>query len=108
MGWKNGLYWLKGGIVIGLPLLLISFYVSISRLKCLGVGNLSTCGLPLGNFFGIIYNFILFPFTEIFDIRFITGSIVFRMVIFFTYFFVIGAIIGWIYGKIKSRKSVSE
>jgi hypothetical protein len=87
MGWKNWSYWVKGG-VIGLVVLII--LVAIEMFYCpefvkLGYSKQSICSLvrSVGFDFG--------------------GGSTVSWTIFFVSFLLIGALIGFIYGKIKQR-----
>lgn len=90
MGWKNWPYWVKG-VVIGLLLTLISFYIG----SLLGVtgGLLGIIALLLW-MYGVKTNLVL-PKVLIISLPYIILPIV-------------GAIIGLIYGKIKKKKEMKK
>ena len=91
MGWKERPYWLKGGIIIILFYILIGIVFSIYDFATFD---------DFKGFFTFMY--FVGPGSFIFGIdgpmEFIT-SFIFTIAIYF----IIGAIIGWIYGKIKNR-----
>jgi len=82
-------YWLRGGIIIaGLALLVVlsTFYVE---------------------FPGIIYTSLFFYSAPAWMICGSSCNGIWNVLIFFigtSLFFILGALIGWIYGKIKERK----
>lgn len=103
MGWKKLPSWLKGGIILSvlyliISLILIKYPCSTGYLRgqCLGLGILflvlSSPGLGILNLLSIEYSENLYL------------AIIFT----FSIYFIIGAIIGWIIGKIKSRKRENE
>ena len=93
MGWKNWPSWLKGGIIFFFVHLIISIILFIFFFK----GEFNFAGLfalsidlPLFLFGcsssdGLTFQRFCYP---------IAGSL---------FYFLIGAIIGWIYGKLKSK-----
>jgi hypothetical protein len=91
MGWKNLSYWLKGGIILaGINFLLIVLYYLISN----GQGSYydPSAFLYISSF--LVTDFFYWGSNSPLEI-FIFSSI---------FYFIIGAIIGLIYGKIKNRK----
>ena len=80
MGWKNWPYWLRGGI--SLDLLIIISMIIFPKLSEIPI-------ISILLYFPLFYGFII-------------GG----LIILFCWF-IIGAIIGWIYGKIK-RESNNE
>ena len=103
MGWKNWSYWLRGGIVFDLLVIIIFLLLYVLWLIIGGSGIYS------------LMNLILFPLYWIFQVTrpvtflevFVFGSFLpnFQgIIILLTIYFIIGAIIGWIVGKIKKRK----
>ena len=93
MNWKNLSYWLRGGIIsfiLFLILLILSFISPRSDMGNIFHWVLLGLGLPayiLARFIPLGFG----PFSSFF-------------VLIIPYSFVIGAIIGWIVGKIKSKK----
>lgn len=103
MGWKDWSYWFKGGFIFGL----ISF-----------IGSLLWLGYYIPAFSKLFFNFwlavVLSPgqFLALFGLMGPQGDIsIFKLlgtwaigfVISLIIYFIIGAVIGWIYGKIKNR-----
>ena len=94
MGWKNLSYWLKGGIIgiiVLIILLIIGFILDLTIQSSFFPYTLMMIFIPLIPFVLIIEAF----------------GIGFEDVIFFITlpaYFIIGAVIGWIVGKIKSKK----
>lgn len=101
MGWKDWSYWLKGGIV-SLLIVLILFIVA-------GVINIISPGGEWGGW-SIVLGFLYFaslPLYWIFGIQRPEGIIYWIInfiVLPIIFYFIIGAIIGFIIGKIKNRK----
>ncbi len=94
MGFKNWSYWLKLGIIFDLILFTISFFLDywlIDRYIISPIENSLKLGYPIQTESGIIYS----SFLSSGLMRFSTAII---------FYFVIGAIIGFIVGKIKSNK----
>lgn len=87
MGWKDWPYWLKGGI-IGVILLLILSLFAVATPKS-----------DMGNVFSWAIILIAFPFMLTYE-----DSQMLNFILFPIYFFILGAIIGWIVGKIKSKE----
>lgn len=106
MGWKNWSYWLKGGIVaviISIILLIIPFLLFLF--------------ITVDGYIGTIFFYIYFISLRIsifpaFLMRFVQGAsdssainvTMLIVIISLITWFVIGAIIGWIYGKIKLKR----
>ncbi len=95
MGWKNWSYWLRGGViggVIGLIVgLLVLFLRDIFNNSFLQVLNLPSFVIA----FALCYENLFCS-----NIIYVISS--------FIVFFILGAIIGFIYGKIKNRKQKVE
>jgi len=86
MGWKNSPYWLRGSLVIGAIGL---FYLTIIRFQK-GV--------------------LLYPLNYIYLNYFTKGDVYMLgqfipFIINIIFFFILGSLLGFIYGKIKARKS---
>jgi len=93
MGWKDWSYWLKGGIIGLVISLLITLSTMFMPVYCIGLSQDGTgCVSPTG------IDAWKYNFNSLFDDTF--GIII----LFIVSLFIIGAIIGWIYGKIKQRK----
>ena len=97
MGWKDWPYWLKGGIIVSVFALI--FRLAGSMFLLFDSSNiferiLSYISFFLGYPFGI-------PLANILN----TGITIIDFILFLIFYSLIGALIGWIYGKIKSRKS---
>ena len=108
MFWKNWPYWVRGGIS-GLGVLILSdIFIHFLQEPCTAVGDacydkVHPITIPLGKFLSSIdiFYYGISPFVknsewfgkELYHVFTIWPSIVF-----------IGAIIGWLYGKIKSRR----
>lgn len=105
MGWKDWPYWLKGGIIGLIVFLVISLFFILYEF--IGIGVFIDFFFILSIFFSIItslpfyiYDFIL----QILSINIYWNSFSLFISGVINYFFT-GAIIGWIYGKIKERKN---
>lgn len=131
MGWKDWPYWLRFGVVMAMINILLSTFAymdkdirqphDFSDFKALRYPNV-LLGIPAlivhERAFGQIYKSIYPNYPGIIsEGGKVTPSSTYRQSIdIFTSFFVsltiyhflLGAIVGWIYGKIKSRKSSSE
>ena len=97
MGWKNWPAWLKGGIIClflygAITLILLPFgYPSGCQWLCFPYWIIPTF---IGS--GLIsYPFSMLTGSDLWDEFGLIGAIVF--------YFIIGAIIGWIVGKVKNR-----
>ena len=93
MGWKNWPYWIKGGIIFGFIPIITLFLVFIYSRELAA----------------LIFIFLFgFGVPAILDDLGYTTEIATRAVIIWgipiIIWFIIGSVIGWIYGKIKSRK----
>ena len=105
MGWKDWSSWLKGGIIVTILYAIysiISVLISILFPKLISgsslIENLIFFPQVLGMYLVIFksgFNFIesKLSFTQYFEI-FIIGII---------FYFLIGAVIGWIFGKMKKK-----
>jgi hypothetical protein len=89
MSFKNWTYWLKGGI-IGVITYLVVYIASFI---------IPSGGDPPGNILSWIILLIAFP-TFSLKLNQLSPS-VFMLMILPIYFFIFGAIIGWVIGKIK-------
>ena len=92
MNWKNLPYWLKGGI-IGITIVVIAYFTKISAIFYIAIIPIIPL-IYLLHFLGI----------EVCRGEFCSNSHIFT-VIFFVVLgsFIIGLVIGWIYGKLKSK-----
>ncbi|MBS3114557.1 hypothetical protein J4448_05640 [Candidatus Woesearchaeota archaeon] len=101
MGWKDWPYWLKGGVIaVGIIILVIVFLVPFGESDLLGVGSVHSSGggpywmLPFLP--GFILVLIFNPSTKPLGYFLFYGT---PLILYF----LIGAVIGWIVGKIKSK-----
>jgi hypothetical protein len=113
MGWKDWPYWLKGG-VLAIPIGFILFFVGILLVM---VGNYLACpqageGVCRNDLFSVTGGFLVFMLT--WSVKYISSlDVQNELQIYFYNFlkiilpiiqvFLVGIIVGWIYGKIKSR-----
>ncbi|MBS3085684.1 hypothetical protein J4225_03285 [Candidatus Pacearchaeota archaeon] len=81
MGWKDWPYWLKGGVIFEILLIIGLFLIAFIKGEGLAI-------LFLLIFFGGENPWEMFTFLG-----------------FLILYFILGAIIGWIYGKIRNRNS---
>lgn len=95
MGWKNWSYWLKGGIISGIFGLIVGllalFLRDIFNNSFLQVLNLPSFAIS----FALCYENLVCS-----NIIYVISS--------FIVLFLLGALIGYTYGKIKNRKSGVE
>jgi uncharacterized membrane protein YeaQ/YmgE (transglycosylase-associated protein family) len=96
MAWKNLPLWLKGGIIAVVLMGIIAGIAFFIEPKCTS----TDCGFPLWNLI-LLYPAIpvTIPLTSIFEKGILPSLIVLSI-----YYFIVGAIIGWIVGKIKFSK----
>lgn len=99
MGWKDWSYWLKGGII---GLIISTIVIVIALLQLINYAIIKWPLLILINLFANQYVAISQCSGDS-----CIGFLFFVPLLVFIEFFVIGAIIGWIYGKIKQRKEDS-
>ncbi len=92
MGWKKWPYWLKGGIIGLIIVILGALLISLSPVRCIGLSQDGTgCKPPQGtNAFVYNINSILNNFDMVF-LYFILLTII------------ISSVIGWLIGKIKNK-----
>jgi len=98
MNWKNWPYWLRWGLIIDVGFLILYglFVILLLFLIKIGLGAYAVV------FGGLINLLLLLPGIFI-------GKSNFIFVISVVFYFIVGAIIGWIVSKIKNRKqSVSQ
>ena len=121
--WKNWPYWARGAIISAGCILLLAIILSVaaafSSLCGLnsGPGESHTCNLSerIEMFWGIMRFILIFPFINTFHSIFeyhslemlwqATDGFSIMLIIVCTLLF--GSGLGWLYGKIKNRKSVS-
>ncbi len=109
MGWKSKPYWLKGGIILLSIALLILLYLYINFGLIYNEYNcpIDTCSSPIYLFY--IQNIFSFGLIFIEYLGLVKeGTIIYQILFFIlnlTVYFLIGSIIGRIYGKFKSKKS---
>ena len=99
MSWKNWPYWLKGGIILDVVyLLVVSMYVITFLIE-----NISQ------SIFILLY-FISFPaFLILRLIEYDSHNVItYTIIISFLIYFILGALIGLIYGKIKNSRKRKE
>lgn len=104
MNWKNWSYWLKGGIIgaalfVFLTIILIPFGWSGGG-GHIGYPNFIIPSLHI--FLSILFLALLSGNFGISDSMFIYASLFFGLISYF----LVGALIGRIYGKIKSKKQL--
>jgi len=93
MGWKNWPYFFKGGIMFSLISLVTGFILSSSGGEILLILTHGIAALP----FILLYT--------LFDWQASASKENLLITLFATItYFILGSIIGWIYGKIKNRK----
>lgn len=108
MEWKEWPSWLKGGIIFGLLMVILSFTIPLLFNTILGKFLISIIYIPFIVFPLRIFSELFFSqnsqglFANTLGIFFRTPSILGFIIIFIIYF-IIGAIIGWIVGKIKKK-----
>ena len=98
MGWKDLNYWLKGGIlsaIIFVIVFLLAFYLDATY-----------GGHPGLLIFPLIPLIILSSLFNL-DIS-LTNSFIIVILLLLFFWFIVGAIIGWMYGKIKNRNTPQE
>ena len=101
MGWKNWAYWLRSGfsgVIIELLTIILLFVTRVIRYEERVVYCITA---PCPHFKGFIT-----PFENLSSIH--PQQFIYLLLLLMLIFFVVGAVIGLIYGKIKSKKSVSE
>lgn len=110
MGWKNWSYWVRGGIIaicVAVIMFVISFALWLIEFTFVGFSTSkhapAIIEIPTNLIFSILY-IISFPIQLI---RFFLApggvSTTVGGVLGIGTYFAIGALIGWIYGKIKQR-----
>lgn len=106
MGWKNLPYWLKGGVIFLVISIFLHLFIKLLYVLTPIVGISFLIWYPLSWILYFLPSLIIF-WNSIFEpdtfIPIVSGTNVIHVFIFY---FIIGAIIGWIYGKIKSRKQL--
>jgi len=96
MGWKNWPYWLRGGIigmVISFLLIIIISFLGLLSLNMFGESSY------FGNFLGTISSLLFIKFNPFYGFIFKSNTLLGQLLPFLVFYFIIGAIIGWIYGK---------
>lgn len=105
MNWKNWPYWVKGGILLGVTITLLLSLVTIFRVPVVSNYVENNFGIFLG------IPILLSMMTGLGHADIMTGEldllahITFLSVTFVLYF-PIGAILGYLYGKIKNRRNM--
>lgn len=115
MGWKNWSYWLKGGIICVILLGLIAiltfviptFYTFFYTSESHGDYFTNPSGIIISLFLSIVYFLIKGFFVSANKSMPAFVSILIILLTAF-YYFVIGTVIGGIYGKIKQRRQKNE
>lgn len=107
MGWKNWPYWLRGGIIGGvIGIIWFVFHFMGMNFGPGEGGYLNwvyyTFGVISG-LLGSILGFFIFPIALLFGEYFSDATATPFLIISVIYLFLIGALIGFIIGKIKSR-----
>jgi hypothetical protein len=98
MGWKNLSYWLRGG-VIGLVVGLVVNIITSILENIYSLNIVQT--IPSKPYIvDLLIGFINIPNSIIFAIMFY----IFYIIELAFYWFIIGALAGWLVGKIKSKK----
>jgi len=99
MFWKNWPYWVKGGIILGAIVFLLSFlyWSPINSFEEKYFGFILTVPFIISIFTGLGYRDIMTGRADL------LANITFSLISFVLYF-IIGAVIGIIYGKIKRKK----
>ncbi|MFA4953062.1 MAG: hypothetical protein WC584_02475 [Candidatus Pacearchaeota archaeon] len=84
MGWKNWPSWLKLGISLSVIYIIIAIFAFIFNDEK-----------------GILFSIANLPLSEIIQINGLLWYYTFLPILSFVFWFIIGAIIGWLIGKIK-------
>lgn len=110
--WKNWPYWLRGGIIAVIFFIIfftIIFHALITQKN--SIGDDSIWLIKTIDFLRVIKIIIAFPIVVIFLPSFISDdaptlsqNLMFNTILYL-YIFILGALVGWIYGKIKKRKN---
>ncbi len=101
MGWKNLSAWLKGGIIGGL---IITIMLTLLPLISDTVGKyLRFIYLP-GTYISILTNNFTLDWGQGVPLKIKLFEILLFSAVNILFYFIIGALIGWIIGKIKSKK----
>ncbi len=89
MAWKDWSYWFRGGLSLGFIGILLFFIWQVSYInhKYIISDLISSLSFPIG--------YLVYYFSDF--------SLLIIIPLYFIYYFIIGALIGWIYGKIKNR-----
>ncbi len=101
--WKTKPYWLKGGIIFPLIILILWGIIAILEIANIiprGEGG-TTIWMPLMFSMPIVVLYGIFGGNL--DTRITAPLFIFFTLLTILEIFLIGAFIGWIYGKIKSR-----
>jgi len=110
MGWKDKAYWIRGGIIFGLLDLILIILTIITADKC----NIDMIRLQEFGNDCTSWNLVLFiaSYLPILFIKTSSQSLSQALYIFaipsLIIYFVVGAIVGLIYGKIKSRRNKEQ
>ncbi len=106
MGWKNWPYWLKGGLIFTMLVLLVTFIIGL--IAVISYSNIPFSGKDIFLiYFIIIY---LFPSYSLLNVlksspgSFLEGNIITAIITSSVIWFLIGALIGFVIGKIKSSR----
>lgn len=100
MGWSDSPYWIKGGtILLVLDLILIIFFMASIGLDFSSNGTRDAYGWSIG-----ITQPTLFHFYSLYDSHPFIQVLLISLQGLIAYF-ILGAALGWIYGKIKSRSN---
>ncbi len=110
MGWKNWPYWVKGGLIFTILVLLVTFIIGL--IAVISYSNILFSGKDIFLiYFIIIY---LFPSYSLLNVlkhspgSFLEGDIITAIISSSIIWFLIGALIGFIIGKIKQKKMREE
>ena len=112
--WKNWPYWVKGGVLGIFLYSILVLLVIVTYVPCptytppIGGGgslpNDGECFTTASKVVGIISSIVLYPVGQLFKLEIFKHQDVAQLIFPILYLFVVGAILGWLYGKIKDRK----
>ncbi len=102
MGWRDWSYWVKGGLIFDVLVILVGLILLPFKFEwCIFTCTKVFYSLYL--YFPVAY-MIKSIFGDNFGFNSNLGNLLLVTTLSIVFYFVIGAIIGWIYGKIKQRR----
>ena len=117
--WKNWPYWLKGGVTFSIISLVLSLMItkymplniilSGTNFVWILIPSIIISNIPIFTLFLLGFNEKTVNLLNAFpDAWYFATPNLYALIFISIFYFIVGSIVGWVYGKIKSRKQINN